>query len=748
VDSLLSRRVDEFERRITFRLDRHAERLAAAMPDAQRKLAADVVRDQARRVPAGVRRRIRTLRLQRLVVEPGSAAMPLDGAARRTRICDSAATVTNITRRHGQVLGLATSNEPLVSIIIPVHGAIDELLACLRSIAAYPLRAPFEVIVANDASIPAEFEPVREVGGLVIVDNDHNEGFLATCNRAAGYARGDLIWLLNSDTELAPEAGDALVQTFQDFPNAGVVGSKLVYGDGTLQEAGGIVWRDASAWNYGRGGDPGHSEYDYARAVDYVSGASLMIDRTLWEQLDGFDSAFSPAYYEDTDLCMRAALLGREVIYQSGSVVVHHEGKSYGTDVSQTGKHYQVVNHETFFRKWSSVLAPRRANGQEPERERERHVLRRVLVIDARMLTPDQDSGSLRMQNLMVALTRMGCRCTFLPHNMAADEPYAEQLRIRGIEVVGAPRQRSLEQFLRRRGTEFDAVVLSRLEVAAEHLTSVRRWCPSATVIYDTVDLHFFRLARAARLTGDPVAARAATETRDDELAAILRSDVTLVCSTIERDLLGELAPDARVEVVGNVHMPNDFDAGIEGRSGVLFVGGFEHPPNVDAVHWFVSEILPLLVVTDPQVVVHVVGSRMIPEIAALAGPHVKVHGFVADLDPLYRSCRVSIAPLRFGAGVKGKVTQALAVGLPAVGTSVAIEGAPLVPGEHILVGDSAQSFADQVSRLLNDDELWHRISAEGRARVHQHFGPEAASATMADILDLDGRHHRVSDTR
>jgi O-antigen biosynthesis protein len=153
---------------------------------------------------------------------------------------------------------------------------------------------------------------------------------------------------------------------------------------------------------------------------------------------------------------------------------------------------------------------------------------------------------------------------------------------------------------------------------------------------------------------------------------------------------------------------------------------------------WFVAEVLPQLVVTDPDVVVHVVGSRMIPEIAALAGPHVQVHGFVADLEPLYRSMRVSVAPLRYGAGVKGKVTQALAMGLPTVGTSVAIEGASLVPGRHVLVGDEADTFAAQVSLLLNDDEIWLRISEAGRAGIREHFGPDAAMATMRDILGLD----------
>ena len=298
---------------------------------------------------------------------------------------------------------IPTSEAPLISIIVPVHDAINDVLACLRSIAAHPPRAGFEVIIANDASDPAEFSPIRQVAGIRILDGDTNQGFLFTCNDAVAQANGAYVWLLNSDTEIGPDSADALLRTFDDFPDAAAAGSKLVYPDGTLQEAGGIVWNDASAWNYGRGGDQRDSEYNYARRADYVSAASLMIDRSVWNELGGFDAEFAPAYYEDTDLCLRIALVGKSVIYQSGSVVIHHEGKSYGTDVTQEGKHHQVLNHETFLRKWGDVLSTRRANGVEPERERERSVERRVLIVDARMLTPDMDSGSLRMQNLLVS---------------------------------------------------------------------------------------------------------------------------------------------------------------------------------------------------------------------------------------------------------------------------------------------------------------------------------------------------------
>ena len=629
-----------------------------------------------------------------------------------------------------------TPTQPVVSVIIPVHNAIDDTLQCLRSLAENRPAVRTEIIVANDLSDPDSFAPVREVEGVTVLDNSTNLGFLHTCNRAAESAAGEYLFFLNSDTEVAPGAIDALVATFSEWANVGIAGSQLRYGDGTLQEAGGIVWNDATAWNYGKGGDANDPRYSYAREVDYVSGAALMVSRAVWDHLGGFDTAFAPAYYEDTDLCMAARQNGYRVIMQPASIIIHHEGRSYGTDTSQEGKHHQVVNHETFLRKWRTELQAHRNNAEEPEREKERSVRSRVLVIDARMLTPDKDSGSLRMRNMCRAVRDLGAKCTFLPHNQLADEPYASELRSQGIEVIGRPYIRSVEGFLAARGAEFDVVLMSRLEVASEHLTTVRQHCPKATVVYDTVDLHFLRQAREAELTGAVSGEFDPEATREAELAMVSRSDATLVCSTVEKDLLGELAPQARIDVLGNVHEPTALTAPAHERSGMLFVGGFEHPPNVDAVQWFVADILPLVTAAQPTAQLHIVGSRMIPEIEALASNNVVIHGFVPDLDPLYLASRVSVAPLRFGAGVKGKITGAMAHGLPSVGTTVAVEGAPFVAGEDLLVGDTPAAFAEAVVELLTDDALWERLHSNGMDAVGRHFGMEAAAGVLAALID------------
>src|SRR5262249_30187437 len=150
-------------------------------------------------------------------------------------------------------------------------------------------------------------------------------------------------------------------RTFDEVPDAGIVGSKLLFADGKLQEAGGIVWRMGDAWNWGRGADPGEPRFCFLRDVDYVSAAALMIPKDLFTELGGFDQHFAPAYYEDTDLCFRVTRSGRRVLFQPKSEVIHYEGISSGTDVtSRTAKRYQAINHRKFHERWRQRLAAHR----------------------------------------------------------------------------------------------------------------------------------------------------------------------------------------------------------------------------------------------------------------------------------------------------------------------------------------------------------------------------------------------------
>jgi glycosyltransferase involved in cell wall biosynthesis len=360
---------------------------------------------------------------------------------------------------------------------------------------------------------------------------------------------------------------------------------------------------------------------------------------------------------------------------------------------------------------------------------------RNVLVVDFRTLTPDHDSGSLRMFNLLTVLQSMGCSVTFVPDNLDHPERHIRKLEHSGITVLTAPQITSLEQHLREAGPRYDLVVLSRLEVAVRHIDMVRSLAPQARVIFDTVDLHFLRQEREARFTGDAPTLAAARECKTQELAVARRADVTLVVSGVEKRVLEQEAPGLRVSVVSNIQPIRPTTAAFEDRHGFVFIGGFDHTPNVDALLFFVEKIFPRIHAALPDATFQVIGTKMPPRIAGLRVPGLEMVGYVPDLVPYFNRCRLSVAPLRFGAGVKGKVNASMAHGVPVVATSVAAEGMELVHEVDVLIADAPDDFAAAVVRLYRDKSLWTQLSRNGMENVKRHFSFEVARASVDGVL-------------
>jgi GT2 family glycosyltransferase len=631
-------------------------------------------------------------------------------------------------------LAVATSQTPAVSIVIPAYGQPLLTFTCLAGIAR-ETTGSFEVIVVDDASPQPLAAALPDVSGVRFERNAENLGFIGTCNRGAALAHGRTLVFLNNDTIVTAGWLDALLSVFVAHPDAGLVGARLVYPDGRLQEAGGIVWRDGSAWNVGRGDDPDRPEFDYLREVDYCSGACLAVARTVWEALGGFDQRYAPAYYEDTDFAFAVRAAGRKVFYQPRATVVHFEGQTSGVDIAQGVKRHQAINQATFAEKWRRVLDTHEPNGVRAELERDRWASRRLLVVDACMLRPDQDSGSLRMQQLLDIATSLRCKVTFVADNLEYEPAYVRALQDRGIEVLFHPYVRSVADLLMKRGREFDVVMLSRHYVAARHIDTVRRYAPAARVVFDTVDLHFLREERLAALDGGRAATISADAKRAEELALIAKADVTVVVSEAERDVLHALAPASQVALVSNVHTLAPVVAPFGSRRGLVFIGGFRHPPNVDAMLWYAQDVLPHVRRSLPGVATYVIGGDVPATIKALAADDFVVLGHVADIDPYFSGCRVSIAPLRYGAGVKGKVNLAMSYGVPVVATPVAVEGMHLTGGDDVLVADDALAFAEAVQRAYGDEALWRRLSDGGRRNIEQHFSRDVARAALQELL-------------
>lgn len=636
------------------------------------------------------------------------------------------------------LIKLKRSENPIVSIVIPVYNQITYTLNLLFSISKNIKNIEYELIIVDDYSVDETNAILTKIPNVNYIRNNSNQGFLISSDLGAKNAKGKYVCFLNNDTYVLENWLESLVQTISKDEMIGLVGSKLLYSYGLLQEAGGIIYSDGSGCNYGKFSNPESPQYNYARETDYCSGASILMRKDDYIHLNGFDKRYIPAYYEDTDLCFAIRhILNKKVLYQPLSQLIHFEGISSGKSPKNGNvKSYQDVNRIKFVEKWGNILEQKNsiksleaANKYQKKKE--------IVVIDSYLPFHDKESGSNRIFNLIKIFQSLSLHVVFIPKDGVKVDPYYSELTYLGVEVIIKNLGKSeFRKSILNRARAADYVWICRPEVNKKFKKIFDIQSPPIW-IYDTIDLHYVRLKRALELyPNDPKLKKKINKIKELELSIARQADITICITSVEKEELKSEAINSTT-VIPNIHdLKIKKHLKFEQREGLIFIGSFAHHPNEDGILWFINEIMPLVWRTNPAITVTLLGANPTPKILALNSEKVFVKGYIHDVSDYFEIARVFVAPLRYGAGMKGKIGHSMEFGLPVVTTNIGAEGMGLENEKNSIISNNSAEFADGIIRLYTNEELWLNIHHNSMEAI-MPFTTDFVSKDISKLLKL-----------
>jgi len=622
---------------------------------------------------------------------------------------------------------------PKVSIIITTLDQVALLRKNIESIKSKSTYKNYEIIIVTNNKDPnSEMRKFLETIDSKVYIYDQEYSFAGINNLGASNASGEYLVFLNDDVEVVSANWIEAFLSLGLMDSVGAVGGKLLFPDGKLQEAGCIVWKKGNAWNYGRNQNPKDPKFNYIRDVDYCSGAFLFVKKQIFDKLGGFDTRFHPAYSEDVDLCFSIRNLGYRVLFQPLACMIHHEGMTQGTNLDQGIKSYQITNQKKFVEKWHKQLDSHMDDSEENSFfERNRTKGKNILFIDHYVPEPDKDSGSQRTFRILGILSYLGNKVTFWPDNLHPSQPYTNELQQKGIEVIYG--HTDFDELLKKRKNLFDIAIISRPYVSVKYIEKIRSFMPNCRIIFDTIDLHFLRMKRQQSF--DKAISQADVKKMHDlELDLMKNSDLTILTSKEEAKILHDEDESLKIVLLPNIHAYEGKIIDFEERKNMIFVGGFQHPPNGDAVEFLAKEIFPLIKKELRDVKLYIIGSNPPEKIKRLSSDDIIVTGYIKDIRTFYNEAKLMLAPLRFGAGVKGKITQSLSRGLPVVTTTVGCESIDMLDGKNCMISDNPEDFAKKAVQLYSDKELWNKISQNG-LQTAKNYSPELIMKLLKQVL-------------
>ncbi|QSR86373.1 glycosyltransferase [Candidatus Methylacidiphilum infernorum] len=638
--------------------------------------------------------------------------------------------------------------DPLISIVMSTRNRAELLYQCLQSILAH-VSIPYELIIADNCSTDATAQLLAKVEGIKTFKNEQDLEYLLSVNKAASMAKGKYLLLLNNDIILSPQSIDHLLRTIESYPGCGAVGCKLVRPDGSLQEAGSIIWADGSGLAYGRNDpNPMSPEYSFVREVDYCSAACLLVRRELWERLGGYDPRYVPAYYEDSDLCLGLWSLGYKVVYQPAALVFHYE---FGSRSIKTALKMMEKNSKKFLEKWQDRLKTLHRPDFDVLKGRDRRnqslssdFKGRLLFIDDRVPHPRLGSGFGRSWSILRVLERSGYLLTFYPL-VSQEYPLTngQSSFLEKIELMLQWGIEKLENFLEERQGYYDLVFVSRPHNFRAFSALIKRrpeLVGHSRVIYDAEAIYSLREILKKSLYG--------IDQTEEEKTRLIQEEISLgrlahrVVAVTSREARYFEGAGCRVFILGHALECHPTQREFKEREGFLFVGYMgEENPNTDGLYWFAYQVLPILKKKiQDNFEVFAVGKALEDFVKKLEPLGIKFLGELEDLQPLYERSRVFIVPTRYAAGIPMKAHEAASYGIPMVATSLIAEQLSWVAGEHLLIADDPEEFAECCLKLYKEESLWKKIRQRALDRVKEDCDPKKFEDNLLSILKFSER--------
>lgn len=639
-------------------------------------------------------------------------------------------------------LQLPTHSKPLISIILVLYNRAELTLQCLLSLAAN-CTEPFEIIIVDNASSDYTGTLLNQLAGVKIIRNRENLHFLLASNQAAQEAIGEYILFLNNDTQVLPGSITSAIATITKSDDIGVVGGKIILFDGSLQEAGSIIWKDGSCSGYGRGDSPFEPMYMFSRDVDYCSGAFLLTKRSLFRENGGFDQDYKPAYYEETDYCLRLWSMSQRVVYDPNVVILHYEFAS-STSVD-SALSLQLKNRDIFVAKHREKLqyhySPESLN---IHLARDVHNYSgRVLFVEDRVPHSFLGRGLPRANEILHSLLQLNYFVTLFPLVYCEEEWNSVYQDVpNNVEIMIGYGLEKFESFLCERKEYYNIVFISRphnFKALQSVIVKKHELFPNIKFIYDAEALFSMRDISKSRLTGNQISENEINRILAQELDLPKYADRIVSVSAQEGKNFTEYGYK-QVYTLGHLIAADPTENSFEDRSDILFVGSIDEDdsPNADSIYWFVKEILPILQEhLGSDLNLHIVGFTKSQKILDLSSENVKIWGAIDNIKPFFNSAKIFIAPTRFAAGIPMKVHTAASYGLPIVATSLIASQVGWENGSDLLTADDHISFAQKCIYLYTHPDLWQTLRGNALNRVSKECSKEVFMNNLKGILEF-----------